>query len=480
VNGSIPGPTLFADWGDTVVVHVTNKLTTSNNGSSIHFHGIRQRFTNQNDGVVSITQCPLAVGSTETYVWKAEQYGTSWYHSHFGLQAWQGVFGGIVINGPATANYDNDLGVLFLNDWTRQTADELAFVSKANLLPPLQDNGLLNGTNLRPDGSGRLNMSFESGKSYRLRLVNAGIDTHFKFTLDGHQMTVIAADLVPIKPYSTNVVDIAIGQRYDVIITADKVSPGGKGSFWMRAIPQLPCSLNKNADDIKGIVSYGDSQSVPNTRPYWFLPSCADESQHRTLVPHVQKNVGPKSQGSSETVDRTIEGGLFFWTLNSTSMLVDWQQPTLQQISTQHVSRERNDSIIELPRANTVFYLVIQTLLPIPHPIHLHGHDFFILAQGNGAYSPHAQLNTTNPLRRDTAVLPGPGYLVIAWETDNPGVWLLHCHIGFHVSEGFALQFIERQAEIPSLIDGEKLNGQCKWWSAFQEARSIHQGHSGV
>ena len=35
VNGSIPGPTLFADWGDTVVVHVTNSLTSSQNGKTI-------------------------------------------------------------------------------------------------------------------------------------------------------------------------------------------------------------------------------------------------------------------------------------------------------------------------------------------------------------------------------------------------------------------------------------------------------------
>lgn len=54
VNGTIPGPTLFADWGDTVVVHVSNNLTTSNNGTSIHWHGIRQQSTNDQDGVSQI------------------------------------------------------------------------------------------------------------------------------------------------------------------------------------------------------------------------------------------------------------------------------------------------------------------------------------------------------------------------------------------------------------------------------------------
>lgn len=120
VNGSIPGPTLFADWGDTVVVHVTNSLTDSQNGTSIHWHGIRQNYTNDQDGVVSITQCPTSPGEQVTYTWRATQYGSLWYHSHFALQAWQGIFGGIVINGPATADYDEDLGMLFLNDWDHQ------------------------------------------------------------------------------------------------------------------------------------------------------------------------------------------------------------------------------------------------------------------------------------------------------------------------------------------------------------------------
>lgn len=44
VNGSVPGPTIIADWGDEVIVHVTNNM--ANNGSSIHWHGIRQNYTN--------------------------------------------------------------------------------------------------------------------------------------------------------------------------------------------------------------------------------------------------------------------------------------------------------------------------------------------------------------------------------------------------------------------------------------------------
>ena len=69
-------------------------------------------------------------------------------------------------------------------------------------------------------------------------------------------------------------------------------------------------------------------------------------------------------------------------------------------------------------------YWIIQdlTLVDAFHPMHLHGHDFFILAQGEGIFDPlFVSLNLVNPPRRDTATLFGNGYLVIAVYTDNPG-----------------------------------------------------------
>lgn len=152
VNGSFPGPTIEANWGDTVIVHVTNSL--SNNGTSLHFHGIRQNYTNSMDGVNSITQCPVAPSHSVTYTWRATQYGSSWYHSHYSLQAWEGVFGGIVIHGPSTANFDTDLGMLVLNDWDHQTVDEL-YTSAETSGPPTLDTGVRNPflADLRPRSS---------------------------------------------------------------------------------------------------------------------------------------------------------------------------------------------------------------------------------------------------------------------------------------------------------------------------------------
>ncbi|KAF7556011.1 hypothetical protein G7Z17_g1753 [Cylindrodendrum hubeiense] len=488
VNGSIPGPTLFADWGDTMKIHVTNSLSTSLNGTSLHWHGIRQNHTNANDGVPSITQCPIAVGDTMTYTWKAEQYGSSWYHSHFALQAYQGVFGGIVINGPASANYDEDLGHIFLNDWDSQTVDELYFTSQRTG-PPRLDTGLLNGTNvLGNDGDAsqtgsRLNVAFKAGKSYRMRLVNAAVDTHWKFSIDNHTMTVISADLIPVQPYEATYVNIGMGQRYDIIVTANQANVAD--NFWMRSVPQSACSNIEAADNIKGIVYYGDSPELPTTSKHDWVDSCDDETAN--LIPYVSKQVSAANldELSTASVARNSDG-LFKWYLNSTTMLVDWQYPTVQSIingTDDYDAYEDREAVIELAEADQWVYFVVATQMPIPHPIHLHGHDFFVLAQGSGTYNSTVQLNLDNPPRRDTAMLPAAGYLVMAWQTDNPGVWLMHCHIGWHTTEGFAVQFIERASEMTSAVtagDEEQLEDVCSVWQTFKNDHMVHQEDSGV
>jgi hypothetical protein len=75
-NGTIPGPLISADWGDEVIIHVKNSM--KNNGTAIHWHGIRQLNTSESDGVPGVTQCPIQPGDTMTYKFNATQYGSSW------------------------------------------------------------------------------------------------------------------------------------------------------------------------------------------------------------------------------------------------------------------------------------------------------------------------------------------------------------------------------------------------------------------
>ncbi|ETS82116.1 hypothetical protein PFICI_07118 [Pestalotiopsis fici W106-1] len=482
INGSVPGPTIYADWGDTIgkpwpnqfiVLHVTNNLIT--NGTSIHFHGVRQNNTSQDDGVASITQCPTAPGESSTYTWRATQYGTTWYHSHFSLQAWNGVFGGVVIRGPATSSYDEDRGVLFLNDWYHQTVDAL-WPQASQGGPPAADNGLINGTNVYRKGGKRYQTSVTAGKSYRIRLINGAMNTMFRFSIDGHKLTVIGADLVAIKPYVTDSINVGMGQRYDVIVTANQKP----GNYWLRSVPQTACSAaNVQTLNIKGIFNY-DSVDVktPKSTTSVSKDDCDDESD---LVPYVELDVDQSGVQDVFNFGIDTSSGIFRWTINGSPFQTDWDEPTLQQVIDGSTAYEKSQQVVHLNEVDQWVYFVIESVVGLPHPIHLHGHDFFILAQkASSRWTHRSELNTVNPPRRDVAMLPAGGYLVIAYQADNPGVWLLHCHIGWHTSEGFALQLIERQSEIAATVNAENLNQTCNKWNAFKDKYHIVQDDSGV
>jgi FtsP/CotA-like multicopper oxidase with cupredoxin domain len=285
------------------------------------------------DGVPSVTQCPIAPGSSYTYAWKATQYGSSWYHSHFYVQAWDGVFGGIQINGSATANYDEDLGTLTLSDWSHETADQELLKALA-CGPSTLDNGLINGTNTYNSsgtvvGSG-FETTFVAGTRYLVRLVNTAADTHFKFTVDNHTMEVIAADFVPIVPYATDIIALSMGQRYDIIITANATA----GNYWMRAIAQTACSDNDNPDNIKGIIRYDSTSTDDPTSAAWsdtLTYSCEDEDMS-LLVPYlaVTASDSPDAEDDfSVVIDNTANGVL--WEMGTASFVNQWDYPTVLQ-----------------------------------------------------------------------------------------------------------------------------------------------------
>lgn len=99
---------------------------------------------------------------------------------------------------------------------------------------------------------------------------------------------------------------------------------------------------------------------------------------------------------------------------------------------------------------------VVQLVVTAPllaHPMHIHGHNFFVLGQGLGAYPDNPQLNLIDPPVRDTTLLPGdlaptPGWLVIRFVANNPGAWLFHCHILTHSGLGLAMVFMTQPGQV--------------------------------
>ena len=218
-NGSYPGPWIQACWGDDLEITVRNHLWY--NGTTIHWHGIRQHNSVEMDGVNAVTQCPIAPGNEFTYKFKAMQYGSSWYHSHYSLQYADGLAGPMTIYGPSTEDYDDAIEPILMTDWNHRSAfEDWAWSLQPGRGLPAMTNILLNGkgryNNSDPDHPiglpERYSKVFQRGKRYLLRIINTSLDTTFVFAIDGHNVTVIGNDFVPIVPYNTNSVLVGIGQ----------------------------------------------------------------------------------------------------------------------------------------------------------------------------------------------------------------------------------------------------------------------------
>ncbi|GJZ24184.1 L-ascorbate oxidase-like protein [Tanacetum coccineum] len=133
INGQFPGPTIKARAGDTVVVHLTNKLHTE--GVVIHWHGIRQLGTPWADGTASISQCAINPGETFVYRFKVDKAGTYFYHGHYGMQRSAGLYGLLIVDveegKKEPFKYDGEFNLL-LSDWWHKGVHEQEVDLSAN------------------------------------------------------------------------------------------------------------------------------------------------------------------------------------------------------------------------------------------------------------------------------------------------------------------------------------------------------------
>jgi hypothetical protein len=120
------------------------------------------------------------------------------------------------------------------------------------------------------------------------------------------------------------------------------------------------------------------------------------------------------------------------------------------------------------------------------HPLHLHGTDFAILAQETVPWDPvtgPSLFKYDNPPRRDTVMLPHNGFVALAFRPNNPGAWLLHCHIASHASSGLAAQILIRdRGEEQDIYRGglDEVREGCRAWAESPLSKTFVQDDSGV
>ncbi|KAL1406336.1 hypothetical protein Q8F55_008035 [Vanrija albida] len=532
INGAFPGPLITASVGDTLRITVHNALPPNTStwdstyrdlfstrvdaflppgaesALALHFHGLSMRGTPGADGAPGFSGRAIPAGSSAVYEFTLgpEDAGTHWYHSHAGMQRSDGVFGGLVVRGDEAPTADEH--TILLGDWYHTPGiDQLAwFLSRRSLgFEPTPDAVLVNGRGvydcaqeMRPGvreacderKGGYSEVGLVAGRRARLRLVNTGAVGHLTLSLDGHVLTVVAADGTPIVPFTTTRLSIAPGQRYDVL-----VDPRA-GAFWLRAALDPECFNVPNPSAVyegaavvrvrggreprglptsEGWVPGGDGDAMAG--------ACHDAPMH-LLAPRTPPAL-PTAYAISTTVTVTMpkldtQGLVPVSYMNRTSWRAS-DTPLLESFAASeapapvfpldpYAAAPARGALPFDPQTQMVLYapsnngtapwieLVINNSDEAPHPFHLHGHKFAVLASaeaavGWGAYGGDA-VPQTGLVLRDTFSIPRRGWARLVWQMDNPGVWALHCHVLVHMASGMAMAVVDRPEVLAAGVAG--------------------------
>jgi FtsP/CotA-like multicopper oxidase with cupredoxin domain len=411
-DGQLPGPVVRAREGETLRLKVVNELGVP---TSVHWHGMHQPGTWQMDGVEGVSAPPIPAGSEFVYEFRAEPAGTHWYHSHVGVQYGDGLFGPLIVEErQPIAAYDRE-EVLFINDWFLEPSEVLldrlvkGDGMKMDMKPGQKmggkkDVGDVPFQSVLFNGKGRATgdtkapltaLEVKKGETVRLRLINGSSTYAFRFRIDGHPLTVIAADGMPVRPVTVDDLPIEVGERYDVLLKADQ-----GGAFWVRAV-----TLDGNGG--LAVLRYAGAQRPePEPSPVRWGPRSLAPDQLRSPEP-----VRLPEEGVKE-VPLRLGGSMkpYRWSINAQ------YYPEADPITL---------------RADEWVRFAFDNPTGMDHPFHLHGHSFYVLGKPGA-------LNLKDPPLKDTVNVPSKGGLVIQWKADNPGKWFFHCHIEWHLATGMA------------------------------------------
>ncbi|KAM0034404.1 putative laccase [Helianthus debilis subsp. tardiflorus] len=495
VNGQFPGPTLEVNNGDSLVIKVVNKAKYN---VTIHWHGVRQIRTAWADGPEFITQCPIRPGQSYTYRFTISgQEGTLWWHAH---SSWlrATVYGAIVIHPKQGDSYPfpkpNRDSVIMLGEWwNANPIDVINEARRTGGAPNVSDAYTING---KPgdlyncSSKDTIKVPMSSGETNIVRVINAALNQQLFFKIANHKFTVVGADASYVKPFTTSVLMLGPGQTTDVLIKGDQTP----GRYYMaaRAYASAQGAPFDNTTTT-AILEYTTAKSNSSKPVMPTLPPFNDtntataftssfRSPGKTLVPKtVDENLfitaglginkcPPKAKASTCQAPNNTR---FTASMNNVSFVLPSNFSLLQAHHngipgvfttdfpakppvtfdyTGNVSRSlwqptRGTKVYKLKYGDKVQVVLQGTSIFTAenHPIHLHGYDFYVVAEGFGNFNPKtdtSKFNLVDPPLRNTVSLPVNGWAVIRFVADNPGTWIMHCHLDVHIGWGLAMVFV--------------------------------------
>jgi FtsP/CotA-like multicopper oxidase with cupredoxin domain len=381
-NGAFPGPVLRARQGERLRVRLANRLPQE---TTIHWHGIR--LPNAMDGVPHLTQAPVPNGGEFLYEFDLPDAGTFWYHPHYGSaeQLGRGLYGALVVEERTPPAFDRDLvwvlSDLRLDREARIAADFNAPFD-ASHAGRLGNTVLVNGR--VPDA-----VALDAGERLRLRIVNAANARIYRLQFEGHAPRAIALDGHPVAPYP-----VAGGLV---------LGPG------MRADLQLEASGEPGR-------RYAVTDDFFPRRAYRVVDLAYTERRAPArLLPAPQLPANPLAEpdlARAERVKLVLGGGA----------MRPRQPQGLWSIDGKSPQGHAHEPLVRLARGRS-YVFEIENDTAWHHPFHLHGVAFRALAEPQQPW-------------RDTALVAPGARAELAFVADNPGDWMIHCHILEHQEAG--------------------------------------------
>jgi iron transport multicopper oxidase len=371
-----------------------------------------------------------------------------------------GLWGPLIIEDPDPPfEYDEEI-ILTLSDWYHEQIPDLVnkYQSQggeaADGVPTPSGGALMN--------SGKnITIPVKPNTTYLIRVICPASYPGHAWYFDQHNQTTVEVDGVYVKPATPNsdgyLTRIAPGQRQAVLITTKNDTSQNYAIFDTMDVNMLfinkgiiPPPLDYNTN-VTGWLVYNESAPLPDPPVFHQLGNANffDDLNYEPL--DEQPLLEPVDHQFVLETNSANVSDISRFTVNNYSYLGQ-KVPSLYTALT--TGEDSSNPIVYgqvnpiVVRHNEIVEIVINNLNTNLHPWHMHGHQFQFLdrpdpnyGQFNGTYRdgfPHKV-----PVRRDTVMLQDNSWAVIRFKADNPGVWLLHCHIELHVVSGFIATIIE-------------------------------------
>ncbi len=399
-NGSLPGPEIRIKEGMLLDVHFQNKLKVP---TTIHWHGVK--VPNAMDGVAGLTQPAVEPGETFSYKFEISDPGTYWYHAH--TMGWEqvarGLYGPLIVEGEKDFKADHDI-TMMIDDWRLNKNGQIDETSMGSLHDWAHRGRI--GNWLTVNGKSQFKQPVKINSRVRLRLINSSNARILKLLLTGGVGLQVSLDGNPCNLEAISKFELAPAQRIDLMID-------------IGTEPLLLHDLSSKEEVLAGIIEpkseIGEGSAekyTPELTPLERIPANIDDAI-RVKV-HMQGGAMGnllKARFNDEvyTLRHLARAEKKVWAFNGVVGVYGHQ-------------------LSEVPLGKMVILEVFNDTA-WPHAMHLHGHDFWIrtLKRASGK---------DFDVKRDTYLMSPNEKAELIFLADNPGQWLLHCHMLEHMASG--------------------------------------------